>query len=105
MHPNKIQFRKTDVKYLGIKFSGKGRQIDNDRIESIRKLKNPVNKKELQKQLGVINYFRDFVPQLAEITTPRELLKKNVLSCYLNGMKYIRDQWEKLKIFLYAIMY
>lgn len=49
-------------------------------------MKNPENKKDLQKLLGVINYVRDFIPKLAEITAPlRELLKKNVIFQWENS--------------------
>lgn len=79
-NPHKFQYKVPCVTYLGFKFTGEGRQIDEDRIRAIKELGNPKDKKDLQKFLGVVNYLRSFVPSLSEVTSPlRELLKKNVL--------------------------
>lgn len=83
---NKFQYKLEEVKYLGLNFSHKGISIDDDRIETIRKLGNPKNRKDLQKFLGVVNYVRQFVPNMAEITAPlRELLKNNTIFAWNEG--------------------
>lgn len=42
-------------------------------------MRDPVNKKELQMILGYVNFMRQFIPNLSELTTPlRELLKNKV---------------------------
>lgn len=41
---------------MGHVFSGSGVAISKDRIEAIQNLPDPVDKKELQKVLGVLNY-------------------------------------------------
>ena len=57
--------------------SGKGISCDPDRIVAIEKIEPPKDKTDLQKLLGMINYFRSFIPNLADICHPlRELLKK-----------------------------
>lgn len=79
-NPHKFQYKVPSVTYLGFKFTEDGRQIDENRIRTIKELKNPKDKKDLQKFLGVVNYLRSFLPNLSEVTSPlRELLKKNVL--------------------------
>lgn len=58
---------------------------DNDRINVIRELALPNNKKELQRILGIINYVRQFIPNLAELSSPlRELLKNKILWQWTN---------------------
>lgn len=77
---SKFQYCKSEVKYLGVKFSKEGMSPDPDKIDSIKKLVNPTNKTELQRMLGMINYLRSFIPNVSELTAPlRELLKKNVV--------------------------
>lgn len=84
---NKVKFNKdkmkiavNEVKYLGHVFSEDKITPDSDRIEAIKQMGEPRDKTDLQKFLGVVNYVRQFIVNLAEITAPlRELLKKNVV--------------------------
>lgn len=63
---------------MGLIFNEKGMSPDSERIEVIKKLKNPSNKKELQQILGVVNFLRQFIPNISEIISPmRDLLKKD----------------------------
>jgi len=74
---NKIQYKVEKVKYLGHIFSKEGVRPDEERVRTIREMKNPKDKKELQRVLGLINYFRNFIPNLSEITASvRDLLKE-----------------------------
>lgn len=73
---NKFQYKLKQVKYFGHIFSADGMKIDPDRVEAILKIKSPNNKKELQIFLGMINYLRQFVPNLANIASPLQLLLK-----------------------------
>lgn len=76
---DKLQYCVNEVKYLGVIFNKSGMSPDPEKTKSIKTLSNPTNKNELQQLLGLINYLRNFIPNLAELTTPfRELLKKNV---------------------------
>lgn len=54
-------------------------KIDPSRVKAILSIKSPQNKKELQVFLGMVNYLRKFVPKLADIVSPLQmLLKKDV---------------------------
>lgn len=76
----KIQYRVNEVKYLGNKFNNEGMQPDEEKIQAILGLKEPKNKKELQKILGMINYLRSYIPKLSTLSAPlRELLKDNIV--------------------------
>lgn len=92
---SKLQFKVNEVKYVGHVFSKEGYKIDRSRIESIQNFKNPTNKKELQRLLGMVNYFRSFIPNLSELTAQiREILKKE--SEFIWG-KTQMDTLEKIK--------
>eukprot|EP00102_Acyrthosiphon_pisum_P018369 XP_008190098.1 PREDICTED: uncharacterized protein K02A2.6-like [Acyrthosiphon pisum] len=74
----KIQYCKDKVTFLGHLFDQKGMSLNPSRIEAIKNLKPPNNRKELQRLLGFINYVRSFIPNFSELTAPlRNLLKKN----------------------------
>ncbi|XP_044764622.1 uncharacterized protein K02A2.6-like isoform X2 [Coccinella septempunctata] len=74
---NKFQFKKREIKVLGFKVSEKGIEIDSDRIETIIKLENPRNKKELLRFLGLVKYLGKFIPNLSQITAPLRQLTCN----------------------------
>lgn len=76
----KVQYRVEKVSYLGHIISKDGIACDPGRLQVISKLGQPKDKKDLQKLLGMINYIRSYIPNLAELCQPlRELLKKNIL--------------------------
>lgn len=75
---DKLQYCKSQVKFLGHLFDQNGMTLDPSRIEAIQKLKSPTNKKELQRLLGFLNYVRSFISNFSELTAPiRNLLKKD----------------------------
>ncbi|XP_008484631.1 uncharacterized protein K02A2.6-like, partial [Diaphorina citri] len=75
----KFQYMLPEIKYLGLLFNKNGTKPDEERVSALREIKVPKNVKQLQAILGMFNYLRDFIPQMAEITSPlRLLLKKDV---------------------------
>lgn len=73
----KVKFKQNEVKFIGQIFDKNGYRPDNEKVEAILQLREPSNRKELQSILGMVNYLRDFIPNMAKITSPlRELLKK-----------------------------
>jgi hypothetical protein len=75
----KCLFNQTRVKFLGHYISANGLEADHEKIEAIRKLKSPNNRKQLQRLLGMVNYLAKFIQNLSSITEPlRKLLSKNI---------------------------
>ncbi|KAK9688331.1 RNase H-like domain found in reverse transcriptase [Popillia japonica] len=69
-----------EIKFCGHIYNKNGVKPDNEHVKAILELKNPTSKVELQRMLGLINYLREFIPNLASLTEPlRELLKKDNL--------------------------
>ena len=74
---SKCRFFTNEVKFLGYKITNNGIKMDPEKIEAIKKMPHPKNKKELQALLGAINYYRMFVSEFAKIADPLyELLRK-----------------------------
>lgn len=80
----KFQYCLPQVKYLGHIFSKEGVSPDPDRIRAILAYDLPKSKKDLQRYLGMVNYLRNFIPTLSELTSPmRVLLKNDTEWCWL----------------------
>jgi hypothetical protein len=65
MNPLKCAFGVTSGRFLEFIVHEHDIQIDFKQIESIRKIGEPVCKKDVQKLLGKINYLRRFISNLA----------------------------------------
>ncbi len=76
---DKSSFLVEEVKYLVLIISKKGIKADISKIEKIQQLEVPKSKKQLQKLLGFINWFRDFLPNISTKIEPltNKLKKRN----------------------------
>lgn len=93
---NKIQWKRNEVMFLGHKISGDGIECDKNRLKGIEDIGAPKCKKDLQRLMGFINYLRDFIPNLAEVSNPlRELMKNSVVfnwtTVHENSLKSIKN--------------
>ncbi|KAE8738186.1 hypothetical protein FOCC_FOCC016340 [Frankliniella occidentalis] len=78
-NPNKVQYRQTEIKFLGHIWSQNKVKIDPERVVAIQALKEPKTRKQLQKTLATFNYLRKWIPQMSEIAGPLyELLSEKV---------------------------
>lgn len=76
---NKCSFGLEELKYLGHIISSSGLKPDPDKIAAIVNMREPENKKDVEKFLGMITYLGKFIPHMSCITEPlRVLLKKNI---------------------------
>jgi len=72
-----IRYKVSEIKFSGLLFNDKGTRPDPDRVKAINELKNPVNKIELPRILGMVNYLKNFVPSMPKVLSPlRQLLEK-----------------------------
>nr|XP_047137473.1 uncharacterized protein K02A2.6-like [Hydra vulgaris] len=75
----KIQFRVSEVKYLGNIISHEGTRVDPEKTKAISAYPLPTCQADLQRLLGMVNYLRQFIPNMSEITAPlRQLLRKDI---------------------------
>ena len=67
-------------------------------IESVRGWKVPGDRKEVQQFLGLVNYYRRFVPQFSDLAVPlTTLTSKQVV---FNWSEEAQESFEKLKLAL-----
>ncbi|KAK7090822.1 hypothetical protein V1264_010573 [Littorina saxatilis] len=79
LNSDKVEYKKTEISYLGHVISTEGVKADPKKIDAVKKLKTPEDKAAVQRLLGMVGYLQKFAPRLSEIATPlRQLVKKNV---------------------------
>ena len=75
---SKCEFMKKETDWLGHTISGEGVKTDARKVKAILEMRSPGNVSELRTFLGLINYYRRFIPNLTTLVGPLyELLKKN----------------------------
>ena len=62
------------IQYLGHIISGEGIAPVPEKLESIQKMPPPQNPKEVKQFLGLIGYYRKFVPQFLDLARPLNAL-------------------------------
>ena len=76
--PEKCDFHKTSVTFLGFIVGRQGIQLDPSKVDSIRTWPTPKTVKDVQAFLGLTNYNRKFVENYSKLALPlTELTKKD----------------------------
>ncbi|KAG0441050.1 Retrovirus-related Pol polyprotein from transposon 17.6 [Dictyocoela muelleri] len=63
---NKSEFFKTKIEYLGHFITPNGYQPNLEKVEIYKRNPLPRTKKQLQKLIGIINWFRPFLAKISE---------------------------------------
>ena len=64
---SKCQWATQEISYLGFKVSTHGVAPDEAKINAIKHLKMPESTREIRSLLGMVSYYRRFIPRLAEL--------------------------------------
>lgn len=79
LNEEKMNYKKKSVKFLGHYLGVDGVKADPEKINAIVNMPRPVDKKAVQRILGMANYLQKFCPQLSHITAPmRDLVKSDI---------------------------
>ena len=87
LKPKKCVLLRTELEFLGKLVIRSSIKVSPKKIEAVVKWSNPVNKKELQSFLGVVNYHRDHIQGYAGIAQP--LYDLTEARCPFSGQKDI----------------
>lgn len=74
LNRDKCEFMRTEITFLGHKFTQIKAEINEETKATIRAFQVPRNKKALQSFLGLVNWDRRFIENLAQLTRPLERL-------------------------------
>jgi len=78
LQPDKCEFLRKEVAYLGHIISEKGVKPDPNKIKAVTNFPVPRNPKNIKQFLGLVGYYRRFIPQFSKIAKPlTDLLKKD----------------------------
>lgn len=78
LQPDKCEFLRKEVAYLGHIITDKGIKPDPKKITAVQNFPTPKNTKGIKAFLGLVGYYRRFIENFADITKPlTKLLRKN----------------------------
>ena len=70
LNREKCNFFRSHIQYLGHLISGEGIKPLPEKLESIKEMPPPTTPKEVKQILGLIGYYRKFVPRFANVARP-----------------------------------
>ena len=70
INAEKLFFARDNLEYLGFKIRRQGIMPLPDKVQSIKDIAVPTNKKQLRSFIGVVNYYRDMWKHRSDILTP-----------------------------------
>ena len=89
LQPDKCEFLRKGVTFLGHKISEYGVEPDTCKVESVKSFPTPKMVKQLKGFLGLVGYYRKFIPQFSKIAAPlHTLLKKDA--------KYVWEESQEI---------
>ena len=73
---SKCNFFKKHIQYLGHLVSGEGIEPLPEKLEAVKEMPPPTTPKEVRQFLGLVGYYRKFVPKFSDIARPLTNLTK-----------------------------
>jgi len=85
LQPDKCEFLRKEVGYLGHVITENGVKPDPNKIKSVKEFPTPKCPKDIKSFLGLISYYRRFIPEFSKLSKPlTSLLKKDVSFLWSN---------------------
>lgn len=75
LNPDKCHFAQKAVYLLGFCISEQGKSLDTRKVTNVQDWPTPKTGKDIQRFLGVINYFREHIPKAADLMAPLDKLR------------------------------
>ena len=76
LQPDKCNFLRKEIAYLGHVITQDGVKPDSSKIEAVRNFPIPKNRKNIKQFLGLVGYYRKFIPDFARIAKPLNYLTR-----------------------------
>lgn len=95
LQPDKCEFLRKEVGYLGHVITEDGLKPDPNKIKSVQEFPVPKCPKDIKSFLGLISYYRRFIPDFSKLSKPlTSLLKKDIPFIWSNEQQL---SFESLK--------
>ena len=75
LNPNKCHFAQRSVYLLGFCISNNGITLDPRKVSNAVTWPIPQTGKDIQRFMGIVNYFRDHIPNVSQISAPLDALR------------------------------
>jgi len=72
--PEKCKWKVREVEFLGVVISPRGMEMQKEKVEGVLNYLAPQNIKEVQKFLGLANYYRRFIKDFTRLAVPLHVL-------------------------------
>ena len=93
---DKSEFLMKEVAYLGHIISRDGIRPNPNKIDAVKNYPVPKTTKEIKTYLGLLGYYRKFIPNFAKLTKPLTNCLKKGSKIEINNVKY-RESFEESK--------
>lgn len=94
LKPSKCSFGYTSIEFVGHVFNQNGYYLSEKRKQEVLELKAPTDLKGLRRLLGLVNFFRDFIPNFSQMVKPiTDLTARS--GCYWN--EEADQAWDRVK--------
>lgn len=103
LSPEKCEFLKREVSYLGYTVTKNGTKTDERKISKIKNCSMPKSAEELRSWLGLCGYYRQFIQNFAQLVAPLEKMctviwnKKKRKETKIEWSLECQESFEKLK--------
>ena len=97
INPTKCQFGKSEVEFLGHKISANGIEPLPNKVQAIKDFPTPKNMKQLRQFLGMVNFYRRFIPKCANLLAPLTKILTNVKNCNIQLDEHAFRAFEGIK--------
>ena len=97
---SKCSFMKMHIEYLGHLISEMGIELMPDRLSAIKEMPAPRNPKEIKQFLGLVGYYRKFIPRFSDIAKPQTRLTRHDMT--VEWCKKCEFSFQTLKDALYT---
>ena len=71
---DKIQYKVSEVKYVGYIVSSEGLKPDPEKIRAVNEMPTPQNKQGLQRLIGMVSYLSQFIPLMTTLNASLRML-------------------------------
>ncbi|PFX24002.1 Retrovirus-related Pol polyprotein from transposon 17.6 [Stylophora pistillata] len=105
-NPKKLQFKTTKCNFFGPIITPEGMKSDDKKVEAIKQMKTPKDKKALQSFQGMINYLKRYSAKLTRLFEPlRPLLWEEMEwtwdSSHQDAFNAIKEEFSRTPILTY----
>ena len=86
LNMKKCNFALPEVRFVGHIIGSGQRRADPEKVAAVRDMQPPETKKQVRQIMGFFSYFRDYIPNFAELAKPMsDLTSKKIPAIYLGA--------------------